>query len=179
MNRERYLYAYRDPKTGVVRYVGQAIRLARAMGHLNHSSNVRTHRMIKKRQAEGYALQPEIFPMGSISLGEINEAEELLVSMFGREDIGTGSLFNNTGGGDGTRGRIKSADEIERHRSKMKQVQWSDETNARRRASHLGKKASEEAKRNQSLAHMGVPWSPTRRARFEAKRLSKQNGELQ
>lgn len=95
------VYVYRDPATNVPVYVGKG-RQHRPYMHLVKSSNVRLDRLIKKRTKQGFAITPEVILASSNE--DAIEMEMLLISMFGREDKGTGSLFNLTDGGEGTLG---------------------------------------------------------------------------
>lgn len=101
-------YLYRDPKTFVWRYVGKGMVGVRP--HKHFYLNTRLGRMLRKRQLEGFNIQPVIL-MAS-SEGDALEMEQLLISMLGREDLGTGTLFNFTDGGEkGTTGRKASIEE--------------------------------------------------------------------
>jgi len=59
-------------------------------------------RTLKKRIAEGYSPLIKIIPAETRE--DAIEMEILLISLIGRDDLGTGSLFNFTNGGEGTAG---------------------------------------------------------------------------
>lgn len=97
-------YVYKDPKTNVLRYVGEG-GAARPHQHLRpgkKSSNPRLSAMLQKRLKEGFCPTPIIIPAPSKS--HAVEMEILLIEMIGRDDLGTGTLFNHTNGGDGING---------------------------------------------------------------------------
>lgn len=98
-------YVYRDPKTSTPRYVGKGLP-TRPYEHLScgKRAHQRLRRMIAKRKLEGYNPQPIVINAESES--DAFEMEELLIAMIGRLDLGTGTLFNNTNGGEGETGRI-------------------------------------------------------------------------
>lgn len=107
-------YIYRDPKTNIIRYVGEGV-LSRAHQHLRKgkkSSNPRLSAMVQKRLSEGFDLQPEVILAEDKQDGI--EMEMLLISMIGREDLSSGSLFNHTDGGDGIVGYKHTAEAIKK-----------------------------------------------------------------
>jgi len=95
-----YLYLYVDPQSGDRIYVGKG-HGKRALSHLQNStdSNSRLKRLISKRKKQGYTSIPTILVLGTESY--ILELEVKYIRAIGRADIGTGTLFNNTDGGDG------------------------------------------------------------------------------
>ena len=101
-----YVYTYSDPKNGQIRYVGKG-NYFRAWSHLNESSNRELHALIKKRQTEGFNVQPLILQLFATS-GEKDayELECKLISYHGRKDLGLGPLFNYTDGGSKDPGKI-------------------------------------------------------------------------
>jgi hypothetical protein len=94
-----YVYLFRDPVTEEVVYVGKG-KGKRAWSHLSGSTNPRLENLIKKRQIEGFDMQPEII---ASTPSEENSflIEQALISFFGRADSLQGELFNKTDGGDG------------------------------------------------------------------------------
>ena len=85
--------------TEEVVYVGKG-KGKRAWSHLSGSTNPRLENLIKKRQIEGFDMQPEII---ASTPSEENSflIEQALISFFGRADSLQGELFNKTDGGDG------------------------------------------------------------------------------
>ena len=111
-----YTYLYLDPKDNTPRYVGKG-KEDRAYSHLNLRKRTKLRNMLKKRIKEGYNPQP-------IITYHKNEKTALAMEIFwiavyGREDLGLGTLFNLTDGGEGTTGRKVSKDE--RHRKSISQ----------------------------------------------------------
>lgn len=108
-------YIFVDPKSNIPRYVGKGL-LSRPAEHLKHQtrSHQRLRRMLKKRVLEGFNPKPTIILADNEQ--DAFEMEELLIAMVGREDLGSGTLFNNTNGGEGESGRIVS-DETRRKTS--------------------------------------------------------------
>ena len=79
---------------------------------------------------------------------EACEKEKEFISLYGRKDLGTGSLVNLTAGGDGSFGRI--SDEINMKISESKRKNpfvYTDEVREKMRQSQLGKKLSDETKK--------------------------------
>jgi len=65
--------------------------------------------MLQKRIIEGFEVSPVV--LCADTEADAFEMEELLISMIGREDLGTGTLFNHTNGGEGSSGRVVSEQE--------------------------------------------------------------------
>ena len=100
-----YVYSFTDPKSNQVRYIGKG-RGFRAWNHLNLSSNNELHALIKKRERDGVVILPniiQIFDEGD-DAGAL-DLEQRLIRRYGRKDVGKGSLFNYTDGGEGDPGR--------------------------------------------------------------------------
>jgi hypothetical protein len=115
-----YTYIWRDPKDHTIRYVGKGTG-RRVWQHLL-SPKYQVGAMLNKRHSAGYVCLPQI--IWANSEAEALELEVFLISEIGRLDLGTGSLFNLTDGGDGTSGH-----------------KWSPESHARRaKAISIGKK---------------------------------------
>jgi hypothetical protein len=94
-----YIYLYKDPKSGEPIYVGKGQK-SRMFHHMNNSSNDRLQKTINSRLKEGY----EISPVKICEAANEKHAfllEKALIKFFGRADLGEGTLFNNTDGGDG------------------------------------------------------------------------------
>lgn len=98
------VYVYYDPKDETPRYVGKSHSAARAWSHLEKSHNLQLDRMIKKRISEGFTITPQVIP--AIDPDGANDLEKALIRLFGRKDIGTGTLFNHTEGGEGFCGMV-------------------------------------------------------------------------
>lgn len=105
---KQYTYLYEDPKTGVLRYVGKG-DAHRPASHLKKSSNRQLHNLLQKRISEGYNPRPILIeaatPQSSAAM------EIFWIAVIGREDLGLGSLFNKTNGGEGVSGKVFTEDE--------------------------------------------------------------------
>lgn len=111
-------YVYSDPKTGTPVYVGEG-RIDRPFDHLKNTHCTRLRRLIDKRTREGFNVTPRVIPAESKS--DAQEMEMLLIAMFGREDLKTGSLFNRAPGGGG---RGEWTDEQRAAKSKSQTAEW-------------------------------------------------------
>ena len=102
---------------------------------------------------------------------EAFEAEQTLISIFGRKDLGQGCLRNMTDGGEGSKGVArKKWHHTPEARARIRESLMgnkrgvghsnhtqphSDETKARMAAAKLGRKLSEEHRRNIGLSSIG------------------------
>jgi hypothetical protein len=98
-----YVYLWIDPKTGIERYVGKGGYPQRVLDHWY--ANTRLGYMLRKRKREGFNPQPVFIKQGLDEL-TASAVEKFWIKVYGREDLGTGALFNLTDGGDGCSGRI-------------------------------------------------------------------------
>ena len=90
-----------------------------------------------KRYANKYGVSTEILTKG-ISFDRAKELEVLLISEYGRKDLGTGVLVNMTDGGDGSINLVVS-----------------EETRIKMSKSHKGKKFTKETRRKLSKIRQG------------------------
>lgn len=190
-----YAYVYRDTrpeKNNEPIYVGKG-RDSRAHYHLTGSQNKYLNAKIAKMRALG--LEPDIEIIHAIDEQHAFFLEECLIDIFGRQDLGTGSLVNHTNGGEGVSGIIMS--EVTRARMSAAKVgkappnkgiplredlrlglviantgkKASAETKAKMSATRLGKKLparSDEYKAKQVAAHIGKPQSAETKAKRTA-----------
>jgi hypothetical protein len=97
-----------DPKSDVIRYVGKGL-MRRPYEHLGNSrAQYQLGRMLNKRVREGFSPTPNI----ALYTNDEQEAFDLEISLikkYGREDLGTGPLFNKTDGGEGSSGLSEEA----------------------------------------------------------------------
>lgn len=161
------VYLYADPKSGVWRYVGEG-SLTRPFDHFKRTKNHQFSNMLKKRVAEGYLPKPVI--INATSKDDAQEMEELLISLIGREDLGFGTLFNLTDGGDGGKGRRQTSEE-RKMRSALAQRQHA---NAHRKQRHL--EGCNAARERNSVAQK-KSWTEDRKAMWSVKLATEyQNG---
>jgi hypothetical protein len=107
-----YVYCFRDPQNNILRLVGKGGGIDgtaqrrksndRAWDHINDTSDYQYARMLKKRHRDGYVCIPRLIWVDTAA--EAGELEKLLIAEIGREDLGTGPLWNRTDGGEGCTG---------------------------------------------------------------------------
>lgn len=121
MNKEiYYVYIYRDIDGRVI-YVGKG-KGTRAWFHLNAKSHLGN--VLRKRLREGYQIEPEFL------CKDVDEEFAFFIEIetirhFGRKDLGLGTLFNLTDGGEGSSGHIDSAEtKIKRSQGQMGNTIW-------------------------------------------------------
>lgn len=139
-----FTYLYKDPKSGIYRYVGQG-KGKRAFVHKSSKRNTQISSLLKKRIREGYEVQP--FLISAESEQDAKEMECLLIEMIGREDLGLGPLFNHTNGGDGTSG-YKHTCESRAIISSTSKKCWQDESYRKKVCDGVKKTNSDQAKRH-------------------------------
>jgi hypothetical protein len=100
------------------------------------------------------------------------ELEQLLISEYGRADLGTGPLVNLTNGGEGIVGRIVSEKERQRMKIAFKGRKHSEESKAKIALAGIGRTVSDETKTKLSLAKKGKPLSEEHKEKLK---LSKKN----
>lgn len=100
------------------------------------------------------------------------ELEQLLISEYGRADLGNGNLVNLTNGGEGVVGNVVSEEGRKKMSIAFKGRKLSEETKIKIGKSQLGRTASEETKAKLSLAKKGKTLSEEHKEKL---RLSKQN----
>lgn len=136
-----YVYVYRDLE-GVPIYVGKGTGF-RWRQHYAITEKSRIARKIRKTRNElGVTLYPartELF-----SEKDAFYLEMCLIETFGRLDLGTGTLYNLTDGGEGASGHVRTEE------SKLKQSLRT-----------TGRKKTEEWKLAQSIRSKGVPQKKT------------------
>jgi hypothetical protein len=174
-----YVYIYKDPKTNTPVYVGKG-QGKRAWDHFKSHRHLGC--FLRKRQKEGEYILPRVFPMQDER--SALDMEKYLVVHYGRKDLGTGSLFNLTNGGEGatgpksdiTRAKLSAAHKGKskpkismEHRKRISEFNKgrvvSDETRAKISAAHKGKTRighaiSDETKAKISAANKGNKLGP-------------------
>jgi hypothetical protein len=111
--REFYVYVIRDPRPGernVPRYVGKGIgnRSTTWLRNPEKKTNAQMRKFLIECKRLG--LVPSIKRVAHFKLEESSSMREIeLIEQYGRVDLGTGTLFNETRGGDGIVGCIATA----------------------------------------------------------------------
>jgi hypothetical protein len=144
-----YTYLYRDPKNGIPIYIGKGTG-RRAKEHARRKCRNGQYsqltNLINKRRAEGYIVEP-------IINNEVDEATALFmecfwINFYGRADLGTGTLFNLTDGGDGVSGSNgNSKPRSAEHKAKISAALKGRPSN------HTGKKHSPETMAKMAASH--------------------------
>lgn len=104
-----YVYGYFDPRTDVCFYIGKGQR-DRAWVHLRilkKKPDTHFYRRLSKMMREGVIPKVILLSVGLTEKQAFTQEQQLIAS-FGRLDIGTGTLCNQTDGGDGVSGHVGS-----------------------------------------------------------------------
>lgn len=180
-----YSYIYRDPRNSEPIYVGKGSGDRAHVHRIKPARNPHLRSRIDAIRADGF--EPSVEVIQALNEDHAFFLEECLIELFGRRDIGTGTLTNHTAGGEGmtkpspiVRARISAAvkatltpeklayiraaqraamtDEV---RSKLSAIQKklceSPERRERLRLQSLGKKASDETRAKMSAARKCKP----------------------
>lgn len=180
-----YAYVYRDTrpeKNNEPIYVGKG-RDSRAHVHLKESQNAHLNAKIAKMRAAGF--EPDIEIIQAIDEQHAFFLEECLIDIFGRRDLGTGSLVNHTNGGEGVSGIIMS----EAARAKMsaakigkipsnKGIPLREDLRLGLVIANTGKTHSAETKAKMSATKMGKKLA-SRTAEHIANNAAAQRGKIQ
>ena len=113
-----YVYVYRDPrktKNNQPVYVGKGTG-ARDLSHWAKGSHNKPFQdFLAHLKARGLASLPErVFETADECAAFAKEVE--LIALYGRRDIGTGTLFNRTDGGEGGSGTVRTAEHKQQDR---------------------------------------------------------------
>jgi hypothetical protein len=92
-----YCYLYFDPTTDQAIYIGKG-HANRAFEHLKRKDKHYFVRKIQKLVREGH--EPVIKAKTGLTEEQAFMYEKLLIAVFGRHDLGTGTLLNLTNGGE-------------------------------------------------------------------------------
>jgi hypothetical protein len=161
MSKQFYAYLYSDiDGTPLYAGKGHGRRAWRHVSNKNHLSN-----LLRKRQRNGVCLIPKLYNVESKELALL--VEEELIDLYGRRDLGTGSLLNLTDGGQGQSGLVQSEYKICRliecrtgENNHRFGTTWSEEIREKmknRIPSNKGKTLSEEWRAKMSVAKKGKP----------------------
>ena len=149
-----YTYQLRDPRSPYPFYIGKGCR-TRAWDHIKDNSNTHKANKIRKIIKDGFEVQVEIL-YNNLPENIAFAIEILLIKKFGRRDINTGCLTNQTNGGEGTTGRVATKEQLfdmserqklamakpevkSRHKAAVKIAMNTPETKARVSASSKGR----------------------------------------
>lgn len=100
------------------------------------------------------------FVAENLSSEDAKNLEVELISKYGRKDNGTGILRNMTDGGEGSPGRIATAEQKRKMKEARAKQITTDETREKMRQTHTGRIHSEETKKKMSLSSSGRKNSP-------------------
>jgi len=138
-----YIYFHINPITEEVFYVGKGTFTKR--NKYGRSNDLKKRNKHHTSTIKKYGLIVNIIEDG-LSEEESFEREKFYINKFGRRDLGTGILVNQSEGGDGG--------------SPMLGKKHSDETRKKLSLTHKGKKMSEECRLKMSLANKGKKRKP-------------------
>jgi hypothetical protein len=105
------------PITAKPVYVGKGHE-GRRFEHYKNSSKTHLSNWIRKRQSEGYLINP-IVVIENLTETKAFDIECALIAYFGRADLKQGPLFNLTDGGEGASGTQQSLETREKRRQKL------------------------------------------------------------
>lgn len=154
MNNAWYLYRHirLDKNEPFYIGVGKKANYFRAYEATNNKRSKSWNEIVKQTEFEVDIL------LDNLSEKEAYIKENEFIELYGRIDLGTGTLCNQTNGGKGLSGTLFSEETRNKISSKMLGhnnhrygKKATDETRARMSKSHLGKKHSPEECKNQSL----------------------------
>ena len=153
-----YTYLYRDPKDGTPIYVGKG-KDARALCHFGLKT--RLSNVLRKRKKEGYVCVPII--NYEVDEATALEMEKFWIDFYGRADLGKGTLFNLTDGGEGQSGaKVSDATKQKLSEAGLRRIQ-SEASRTKMSASMQGKNvgkvrsAETKAKLSAASARRGQP----------------------
>jgi NUMOD3 motif len=176
-----YTYIYRDPETYIAKYVG-----------MGSGDRYNYHWKYGARNSEFNSFLVELknrntLPVITSHLGLTKDeakAEEIaLIAAIGRLDIGTGTLYNKTIGGESLAGITRTKEWNANISAGKMGYKFSDESKERMSRAQIGKKqtkehceakskalkgriVSEETRRKISLSHKGITASTEARAKM-------------
>jgi hypothetical protein len=157
MTKQFYTYLYRDPKDGTPIYIGKGFN-KRAWEHQYDLGTHLSH-TLRKRIREGYVPTPTInFEVDEQSAMEM---EKFWIDFYGRKDLGTGTLFNLTSGGEGASNPSKEV--IEARASKIRGVPRSQEVKDKISKANCGRTRTEEEKQAMSARSKAAGCRPPAR----------------
>jgi hypothetical protein len=161
MKKNFYTYVYFDPRDLTPIYVGKGCS-DRAMSHLK--KNTHLGNVLRKRLSEGYSATPHITYHADeeTAFG----IEKFWIMYFGRADLGTGSLFNLTDGGEGCCGLIHSVEARKNMSSAQKGRTISEEHKAKLAAAKIGKPQSFAHIAKRVAAYRGIPCTEETKAKI-------------
>lgn len=147
------VYGLRSSENGKIRYVGQTTQSLkkRIDAHFTPNKEGRKRRVwkwINGVLSRGFKIEAVVLQENAVW----NESEIKWIAWF---IDGGSSLVNSTSGGEGTFGRKWTQEQKDHMSMKMSGKKKSPEHIAKLVASHLGKKPTDAARENQSLAKRG------------------------
>jgi hypothetical protein len=158
---EFYTYTYIDPERHVPIYVGKG-HGGRAFDHLRSKKNKRFANRLKTLSRKGLEPSIEIHP--ALSEDAAFDEEKRLIKVYGRRDMGTGTLYNLTDGGEGACGHVKSPETLEKLAASVK-ASYTPALRELRRQQFTGQVFSDSARQKMSEAKLGTKRSAESKAK--------------
>jgi len=148
-----YCYVYRDPsRNNEPIYVGKG-HGRRAQYHLSRKDHHPLTHRIKKMLELG--VEPDIEIIEALDEDHAFFLEVVLIDMFGRRDIGKGSLLNLTDGGEGPSGVVHKPETIKKIADKNRGRPRSEETKRRISSALTNHTHSDATRRKMSQTRQG------------------------
>ena len=141
-----YVYAHIKAGTSEIFYIGKGT------GNRAYQKCGRSNRW--KNYVNKYGLEV-LFLRSNLSNEEASKYEIEKIGEIGRLDTGNGPLINMTDGGEGTSGKLHTAESKELMSERAKGRKLSEETKKKLSDANIGKKASSETKKKLSMMRSG------------------------
>jgi hypothetical protein len=132
-----YTYLYEDID-GTPIYVGKG---KEGRAYVHRTKKTKLGNTIRKRARDGHQLQPKITV--EYSENAAKAIEIFWIAAYGRENLGTGPLFNLTDGGEGTSGIVQSTETRAKRAASLRGKECKPETRALIGAKNKGNTAGQ------------------------------------
>ncbi len=167
-----FIYALRDPRDGLIRYIGQTrVGIERVRQHMTPScrfgySNLRKREWLTELINLG--TKAEIVVLAECLVQDLNDAEVFCIAYFRWIGI---DIFNMTNGGPGMSG-LKMSDEAKAKIGKIRRgMRHSAESKEKMSKSRMGHLVSAETRAKQAKSMKGQKRTPEQRARISTGRM--------
>lgn len=149
-----YLYRHIRLDTNMVFYIGIGIRANHRRSRTIVGRNEYWKNIVNKTKWEAEII------LDDLTIEEANKKEMEFIAIYGRADLGSGTLVNLTNGGDGTSGHIVS----ETTKKMLSKI-------------NIGKRLSDDHKKKISQAHLGKNFTPDTIQKMRIAKLGNKQSE--